>query len=164
MSNADKVKEFTELSLDKSVPNKPRPMNKDEVKFLIRMCCSELVELAQTVCENSDEAVNLVKNSANTDLKPNYQAPKDTTELIAHQADALVDCWYYGLNGFCKVGVNLSKVFDVVHDANMAKRFPDGKFHRREDGKIIKPPEWHEPNINQEIQNQIDQGTWSNKN
>lgn len=155
MNNFEKVKEFTELSTGIEIPKQPQPMTKEQVQFLIRMCCSELVELAQTVCDNSEEAVNMVKDGTNTDLKPNYKPPNDTIELIAHQADALVDCWYYGLNAFCKSGVDLSAVFDVVHEANMAKRFPDGKFHRREDGKIIKPPNWHEPDIVAEIKRQM---------
>lgn len=143
------------------LPNKPQVMSKEQVRFLIRMCASELVELAQTVCDNSDEAVQMVKDSANTDLKPNYIKPDNEIELIAQQADALVDCWYYGLNGFCKVGVNLSKIFTIVHDANMAKKFDDGKFHKRDDGKIIKPPNWKEPNIIAEIENQINNGSWN---
>lgn len=31
-------------------------------------------------------------------------------------------------------------VFAEVHRSNMAKRWPDGTVHRREDGKVVKPP------------------------
>jgi predicted HAD superfamily Cof-like phosphohydrolase len=33
----------------------------------------------------------------------------------AEQADALVDIYYYSLNAACKKGMNLSALFDVVH-------------------------------------------------
>lgn len=36
---------------------------------------------------------------------------------------------------------------DLVHKANMDKRWDDGEIHRREDGKILKPPTWEEPDL-----------------
>jgi hypothetical protein len=63
--------------------------------------------------------------------------------VIAEQADALVDIYYYSLNCASKKGVNLSSIFGIVHAANMAKRDPaTGQFLRRADGKIIKPEGW----------------------
>ena len=159
MSDAEKVKQFTEES-GTAVPRVPRSMKKAEVEFLIRMCSSELVELAQTVCNGPVEAVEMVQKAANTDLKPHYEPPLDQVQLMADQADALVDMWYYGLNAFTKCGINLSKVFDVVHEANMAKRFPDGLFHKRTDGKIIKPSDWKEPNIRDVVDKQCQNGAF----
>ena len=50
---------------------------------------------------------------------------------------------------------NLSKIFDIVHDANLKKKDPNtGKYLRRDDGKIMKPPMWKEPDIVGEINNQ----------
>lgn len=159
-SQAVQVKEFTKLS-GYPVPNVPSVMSRNDVEFLIRMKLSEVVELAQTVCKNVDEAVAMVKGAVRTDLKPNYLPPEEPHELIAHQADAAIDDWYYTLNAFAKVGVNLDEVFNTVHNANMAKRFPDGTFHRRDDGKIIKPAEWREPDITAEICRQTEFGSWS---
>lgn len=156
-----KVKVFTEESLGKQLPDKPRAMTYDEVKFLIRMAISEYVELAQTVTTNANDAMLMVASAVNTDLKPHYIPPTNNVELIAHQSDAVVDANYYALNAFAKVGVNLSKIFDVVHGANMAKKFPDGTFHRREDGKVIKPPAWKEPDVNGEIMRQKENGAWA---
>lgn len=158
MSNADKVKQFTEESMGLDCPLVPRPMDKTEVAFLIKMLTSELVELAQTVCENNDEAMEMVRSSVSVDLNSNYVKPQNEVELMAQQADAPVDLWYYSLNAFAKVGINLSKIFDVVHQANMDKKWPDGKFHRRPDGKVIKPEDWKEPDINAEIVKQIKNG------
>ena len=82
--------------------------------------------------------------------------------VIAEQADALIDCYYYSLNAAAKKGVNLSKIFQVVHKANMDKRDPvTGKFLRREDGKIIKPKGWMEPDITAEIIRQGNEGSFN---
>lgn len=158
-SAATKVKEFTEQS-GYPVPNQPMVMSCDQVKFLIRMQLSEIVEFAQTVMPTED-AIEFMKSAITTDLKSNYVQPTDPIEIIAQQADAAVDRMYYDFNAFAKHGVNLSKIFNVVHNANMAKKFPDGEFHKREDGKIIKPPGWQEPDIVGEIKNQLEHGTWN---
>ena len=82
-------------------------------------------------------------------------------EIIANQHDAFVDIYYYSLNCSAKNGVNLSSIFKLVHDANMAKKDPEsGRFLRREDGKIIKPAGWVEPNITEEIIRQTNKGAF----
>ena len=88
-------------------------------------------------------------------------APSQMHCLIGEQADAFVDMWYYSLNAMAKKGVNLSRIFDLVHEANMAKRDPQsGKFLKRADGKIIKPKGWRAPNVGQEILSQMKNGAW----
>merc|ERR1719168_400256 len=88
-------------------------------------------------------------------------SPNKLHELIAEQGDAFVDIWYYSLNAMAKKGVNLSKIFELVHNANMAKRDPEtGKFLKRDDGKIIKPKGWRAPNVSEEIKRQADFGSW----
>lgn len=159
-SEAVQVREFTH-GCGRVCPEHPRVMTRTEVEFLIGMMLSEIVELAQTVTADSDEALDMVRNRVQVDLKRNYVKPTYEVDIIADQADAVVDCAYYSYDAFAKVGVNLSKVFDVVHKANMDKRFPDGNFHKRDDGKIIKPPNWQEPNVSGEIARQIREGSWS---
>jgi len=124
------------------------------------MVLSELVELNQTVFATAKEAMQNVRDCMGVDIKPDYKPPVDDVERCAHQYDALVDIEYYIEDTAVCHGVNLSKLFAVVHKANMDKRFPDGKFHRRDDGKIIKPPEWKEPNVTEEIKHQLDHGAW----
>lgn len=81
--------------------------------------------------------------------------------IISEQADAFVDVYYYMLNAAAKKGVNVSAIFDIVHNANMAKRDPaTGKFLKRDDGKIIKPAGWRAPDIKAEIQRQLTHGAW----
>ncbi len=90
-----------------------------------------------------------------------YEYPNEINKIGA-QADACVDAWYYMLNICAKHGINLSKLFDVIHEANMDKRDPEtGEFLRRSsDGKVIKRPGWQEPNIDAVIEKQMELGSW----
>lgn len=155
MTNSHKVKQFTEESTGVSCPKVPQKMNKDEIIFLMKMMLSEMTELAQTVCDNPQEAIDLVKNCVGVDVNMNYKKPTNDIEIIAQQVDAGVDCWYYFLNAMAKKGINADRVFNIVQKANMAKKWDDGKFHRREDGKVIKPDSWTPPNIEEEIEFQM---------
>ena len=65
---------------------------------------------------------------------------------IYEQADAMIDLMYFALGALVEMGVKPENLFDIVHEANMSKLWSDGKVHRREsDGKVIKPPEWEDP-------------------
>lgn len=67
-------------------------------------------------------------------------------ETIHDQADALIDLMYFAVGTFVEMGVYPEKLFNIVHDANMKKLWPDGKPHYRpEDGKVIKPEGWQAP-------------------
>lgn len=146
-SDYDKVRDFT-IQAGHKCTDQPTAMNKDEVKFLLRMCLSELQELALTVTDNVEESVELMHECMKNIDKSSHEHLETEDEIIAAQADSIVDLWYYGLNGFAKKSVNLSKIFDTVHQANMDKRDPaTKKFIKREDGKIIKPQGWTAPDI-----------------
>lgn len=163
MSNALSVKEFTEESSGVVCPVTPMPMNRSSVSFIIKMVLSELDELACTVTENETERDSLLQDAMDTrDKCTKFMSQyEDGAELIGAQFDALVDAWYYSLNCAAKHGTNMSKIFDVVHQANMAKRDPNtGQFLRRKDGKVIKPEGWMSPDITGEIQRQMDTGSW----
>ena len=146
-SNYDAVKQFTEESTGKKCPEKPEKMTKEEVSFLLKMVLSEMTELAQTVTDSYQEALDMVKESVDVDASEHPKHEKDT-EVIADQGDALVDAWYYMLNAASKRSIDLSKIFDEVHSANMRKKDPEtNTFIRREDGKILKPKGWYPADI-----------------
>ena len=70
----------------------------------------------------------------------------EEADNIYEQADAMIDLIYFALGTLVEMGVKPEKLFDIVHEANMTKIWSDGKVHRREnDGKVIKPPEWEDP-------------------
>lgn len=146
---SEQVYEFTAKTTP--VPERPRPMSRDEVMFIVRMVMSELGELVQTVESYKNTPAFMAEALSTIDQR---ELPRATTEdeVIADQADALVDAMYYIENAAVKVGVNLSEVFARVHAANMDK-FRNGVV-RREDGKIMKPLDWQPPNIVEEIRRQ----------
>lgn len=159
-SNALKVKEFTEESMAIELPNTPVAMDAGEVKFIIKMVISEMTELAQTVTPGPGEALELVRNCVGVDFNPNYKIPDDPDELKAQQYDAFVDAMYYMYNAAAKKGVNLDRIFDVVHQSNLKKRWNDGLYHRNMMGKVIKPPEFEDPDVRAEIQRQANHGSF----
>lgn len=64
---------------------------------------------------------------------------------IAEQADALVDLLYLLVGTLVEMGLAPGKVFELVHDANMRKRWPDGIRRMDSSGKALKPPGWISP-------------------
>jgi predicted HAD superfamily Cof-like phosphohydrolase len=161
-SNAVSVKDFTEGSTGTVCPATPIAMNREKAMFIIRMVISELDELACTVCENEADRDRFMEECLNTRDKCRNFSYGTQVDLIAAQADALVDAWYYSLNISAQHGINLSSLFDIVHSANMAKRDPvSGKFIRRAtDGKVIKPEGWQLPDVEGEIARQMRDGSW----
>lgn len=159
LSHTSFVKDFTEQSMGVKLPTTPSKMSKEEVRFIVRMVLSEMLELCTTVTPTVEEALVLFDDCVKTTDKPKSFHPetKSDVEIMAEQYDSFVDAWYYMLNTAVKKGADLDSIFKVVHRANMAKRFPDGKFHRREDGKVMKPDGWKEPDIIGEIKRQLDQ-------
>lgn len=161
MTDAEKVREFT-FEAGQPVPDKPQLMDVSEVNFITKMVLDELLELYSTVMEPKNAKAAMMKMLSEAKNVPRMNVhPNKTHELIAEQGDAFVDIWYYSLNCMAKKGVNLSNIFELVHNANMAKRdSKTGRFQKRADGKIIKPVGWRPPNVAAEIKRQQDKGAW----
>lgn len=152
----ERVLEFSRAA-DAEIPETPQVMSREEVVFLTRMVLSEMQEFVDTVTTSSEESLELLRECLGADQSKHTGSTRSEIETIAEQSDALVDAWYYMLNVAGRNGHNLSRVFDVVHQANMAKVDPEtGKCLRREsDGKILKPPGWQPPDIVAEIKRQM---------
>jgi predicted HAD superfamily Cof-like phosphohydrolase len=76
---------------------------------------------------------------------------------IHDQADAIIDLMYFALGTMVEMGVKPQRLFDIVHEANMKKLWPDGNVHYAPDGKLIKHSSWRppEPQLVAEIERQI---------
>lgn len=62
---------------------------------------------------------------------------------LTGQVDALMDLLYFVYGSFVLLGVDPAPIFDIVHQANMGKIFPDGKAHFDPvTHKILKPHDW----------------------
>lgn len=66
---------------------------------------------------------------------------------IVEVADALTDLLYvvYGAGHAC--GIDLDECFLEVHRSNMSKLGPDGYPIYREDGKVMKGPNYFDPDL-----------------
>lgn len=160
-TRSSRIHEFTSQSKG-NLPTHPRPMTRDEVFFLVKMNCEELMELLATVLDDGEdvkaEFVQLVQ--ARAEPPPDYTIKgKDAARIMEEQVDALVDIDYYNGNAAAKVAFNMDDVFDVVHQANMNKRFPDGTFHKNDEGKIVKPPGWREGDVAAVVARWVAHGT-----
>ena len=62
-------------------------------------------------------------------------------------ADALTDILYVTYGAGHAFGINLDECFEEVHESNMSKLGPDGKPIYREDGKVMKGPDYREPDL-----------------
>lgn len=70
-------------------------------------------------------------------------------------ADALTDILYVTYGAGAAFGIDLDKCFEEVHNSNMSKLGRDGRPIYREDGKILKGPDYFEPNLEKIVKNGI---------
>jgi len=73
---------------------------------------------------------------------------KDMPEI----ADALTDLLYVVYGAGHSFGIDLDACFDHVHASNMSKLGEDGKPIYREDGKVLKGPNYWEPDMKQFVE------------
>ena len=73
---------------------------------------------------------------------------KDLLEV----ADALTDILYVTYGAGYAYGINLDKCFKEVQRANMSKLGKDGKPIYNEKGKVMKGPNYSEPNLKQFVE------------
>ena len=93
--------------------------------------------------ERVDLRVSLVDEEVNRELLPAIAA-RDMVKT----ADGIVDSIYVLVGMALEFGVPLAAVHFVVQRANMAKVDPaTGFVRKREDGKILKPEGWQEPDV-----------------
>ncbi len=75
------------------------------------------------------------------------QAIKDKD--IKEVADALTDILYVTYGAGHAFGIDLDKCFQEVQNSNMSKLGSDGKPIYNESGKVMKGPNYFEPNLTQ---------------
>ena len=95
----------------------------------------------------SDEIVSLRTSLIEEELNELKEAvqQKDIVEV----ADALTDLLYVVYGAGLAYGIDLDDCFREVHASNMSKLGEDGKPIYREDGKVLKGPNYWEPNLHE---------------
>jgi len=115
------------IAFGQEVKSKPEFPNSDIVKLRVDLIDEELREL-QEACET-----------------------KDMVEV----ADALSDLLYVVYGAGHAFGIDLDRTFEEVHRSNMSKLGEDGKPIYREDGKVLKGPNFKLPNLKKIIDSSL---------
>jgi len=68
---------------------------------------------------------------------------KDDSEQLKELSDLVYVCYQYAVNK----GWDLDEAMRRIHLSNMSKLGPDGLPIRREDGKVLKGPNYRPPNL-----------------
>ena len=118
MTNFLKVKEFMK-TFGQEVLNKPSFPDKKVVNLRLDLIKEELNELEEAIEKN-----NLVE-----------------------VADALTDILYVTYGAGHAFGINLDSCFDEVQRSNMSKLDNNGKPIYNEHGKVLKGPNYFEPDL-----------------
>ena len=123
MSNFENVKTFME-TFGQIIRTKPQFPNEKTMQLRYDLIKEELNEL---------------KHAMKT---------KDLKEV----ADALTDILYVTYGAGYAYGIDLDKCFKEVQRANMSKLGTDGKPIYNEKGKVMKGPNYSEPNLKQFVE------------
>lgn len=118
MSNFEKVKTFME-TFGQEVKTKPEFPDLDTVSLRYDLIKEELQELFEAMGDKN----------------------------IVEVADALTDILYVTYGAGHAFGIDLDACFDEVQRSNMSKLGADGKPIYRDDGKVMKGPNYFEPDL-----------------
>jgi len=120
MTNFDMVEQFME-TFGQEVKTKPEFPDNDTIALRLELIEEEVGELREAIGDADMVGI----------------------------ADALTDILYVTYGAGHAFGINLDKCFEEVQASNMSKLGEDGKPIYREDGKILKGPDFFEPNLKQ---------------
>ena len=123
MSNFEDVKTFME-TFGQMVRTKPQFPDKKTMQLRFNLIKEELNELEQAM----------------------------KTKNLKEIADALTDILYVTYGAGYAYGINLDKCFQEVQKANMSKLGKDGKPIYNDKGKVMKGPNYSEPNLKQFVE------------
>ena len=122
MSNFNDVKIFMQ-TYGQEVKNKSEFPEKKIVKLRVDLIKEELQELIEAIDDKN----------------------------IIEVADALTDILYVTYGAGHSFGIDLDKCFFEVQNSNMSKLGSDGKPIYNENGKVMKGPNYFEPNLKKYI-------------
>ena len=123
MSNFEDVKTFME-TFGQMIRTKPQFPDKKTMQLRFNLIEEELNELEQAM----------------------------QTRNLKEIADALTDILYVTYGAGYAYGIDLDKCFKEVQRANMSKLGEDGKPIYNEKGKVMKGPNYSEPNLKQFVE------------
>lgn len=103
---------------------------------------------------NLGEAKNLLRFNLMKEENEEYLEAATKNDLV-EVADALGDMLYILCGTIIEHGMQhkIEEVFDEIQSSNMSKLGADGKPIYREDGKVLKGPNYFKPNIREILEN-----------
>ena len=157
----NKVKTFHHM-MDERTQEEPKAWDVKGATHRAAFKLEELVEFVRASSNSEDDFQQAIGDLHQALDKASEKVlqkiPAKTT--IVGQVDALIDTLYFTYGSFVLMGVDPERIFEIVHQANMAKIFPDGKAQFDPvTHKILKPEDWEEkhapePAIKKEIERQ----------
>ena len=158
----NKVKTFHHM-MDERTQEEPKAWDVKGATHRAAFKLEELVEFVRASSNSEDDFQQAIGDLHQALDKASEKVlqkiPAETT--IVGQVDALIDTLYFTYGSFVLMGVDPERIFEIVHQANMAKIFPDGKAQFDPvTHKILKPEGWEEkhapePAIKKELERQI---------
>lgn len=142
--NFNRVKAFHYL-MDGVTQEFPKAYDSQTAGFRAGFKLEELVEFLHAASDSQEEfEAGLSHLHAELDKAALKVAGKREVQVsMQDQVDALLDLLYFTYGSFVLMGVDPEPIFDLVHEANMGKRFPDGQAHFDPiTHKILKPDGW----------------------
>ena len=158
----NKVKAFHHM-MDERTQEEPKAWDLEGATHRAGFKIEELVEFVRAASsseEDFEQAVGQLHQALDQAADKVVKKTPAKQDLIG-QVDALIDTLYFTYGSFVLMGVDPERIFEIVHQANMGKVFPDGKAHFDPvTHKILKPDDWEEkyapePAIKKEIERQI---------
>ena len=158
----NKVKTFHHM-MDERTQEEPKAWDLEGATHRADFKIEELVEFIRAASpseEDFEQAVGQLHQALDQAAEKVAKKTPAKQDLVG-QVDALIDTLYFTYGSFVLMGVDPERIFDIVHQANMGKMFPDGKAHFDPvTHKILKPDDWEEryapePAIKKEIERQI---------
>lgn len=143
-----KVKEF-HIIFGHPVSPVLTPNTKDIRMLRVKLIAEELGELCAAL------GVNLKLYCDGKDSKSDmmvFSCKEDAEVDLVEAADALGDLDYVVQGANLVFGIPAEAVFKEIHESNMSKLGEDGKPLYREDGKIMKGPNYYPPSVKQVIE------------
>jgi len=108
------------------------------------------VGMANTPVGNISKEINELRHKLMAEENNEYLEAANSNDLV-EVADALGDMLYILCGTILSHGMQhiIEAVFDEIQDSNMSKLGADGKPIYREDGKVMKGPNYRKPDLKQ---------------
>ena len=134
---------------EQDLPSKPTLPSKEILLLRARLVYEEALEFV-TAC-----GCALSADDMDDQGNPRVVIDEDIQPDLNEYADACGDQLVVTYGALNAAGIRVRPLWDEIQRSNMAKVWPDGTIHKRDDGKVIKPDTWTPPNIEQVLEEQM---------